>query len=76
MHCAHNTIRDSVHLFKPNTSKPYFVNRTKRPAVITSCRQESIFHFMTRENGSSWPWIMEKESCRTHDARFDHVLGN
>ena len=76
MHCAHNTIKDSVHLFKPNTSKPYFVNRTKRPAVLTSCRQESIFHFMTRENGPSWPWIMEKDSCRTHDARFEHVLGN
>jgi hypothetical protein len=76
MHCGHNTIRDSIKLLKPNQSKPYFVNRTKRPAVITSCRQGSIFSFITRENNPTWPWIMSKESCKTHDDRFNHVIGD
>ena len=43
MHCAHNTIRDSIKLFKPNQSNPFFLNRTKRAAVISSCRQLGIF---------------------------------
>ena len=75
MHCSHNTIRDSIKLFKPNTSNPYFVNRTKRPAVLNSCRNASIFPFMTRELNPIWPWIVSKEECVTHDSRFEHVLG-
>jgi hypothetical protein len=75
MHCAHNTIRDSIKLFKPNQSNPFFVNRTKRPAVIASCRLQSIFSFLSREINPTWPWILPKESCQTHDNRLSHVLG-
>ncbi len=75
MHFAHNSIRDSIKLFKPNQSKPYFLNKTKRPAVISSCRLLGIFLFVTRENDPLWPWMLPKECAKLHDSQFDHVLG-
>ncbi len=76
MHSAHNSIKDSIKLMKPNTSKPYFINRTKRPAVLKSCRDFHVFSFMTRRANPRWPWIVSRPEAVLHDDRFKHVLGN
>jgi hypothetical protein len=76
MHSAHNSIKDSIKLIKPNTSQPFFVNRTKRPAVVKSCRDFHVFTFMTREVNPRWPWIISRQEALLHDERFKHVLGN
>jgi hypothetical protein len=75
MHCANNSIRNSICVLKPNTTVPTkFENRTTRPNVVASCRQFRIFPFVYADE-PSFPWILSAKDITVHDDRFKHVVG-